>query len=244
MTSSSVLVVEDDPSITEVTVFALERAGHLVRHAATGEDALAQARRATPDIVVLDVGLPGIDGLEVCRRLRATKGALGTVPILFLSARDEEIDRVIGLEIGGDDYVTKPFSPRELAARVAAILKRASPKEVVPDEVVAHGALALDAARHEASFGGHALPLTATEFAMLRALAARPGLVLSRDQLMTAAYPDNVHVSDRTIDSHVRNLRAKLADAGAKDVIETVHGVGFKLGACTAAPGRAEPGLA
>ena len=234
MAGSNVLVVEDDPSITEVTVFALERAGHTVRHAATGEDALAMADRDAPDIVVLDVGLPGIDGLEVCRRLRARKDPLADVPILFLSARDEEIDRVLGLEIGGDDYVTKPFSPRELAARVAAILKRAAPREATLDEAVTHGALTLDSERHEARWGDTLLVVMATEFAILRALAARPGAVLSRDRLMTTAYPDNVHVSDRTIDSHVRNLRAKLAAAGGEGAVETVHGVGFKLGPCQA----------
>ena len=229
---ADVLVVEDDPSIMEVTAFALERAGHAVRKASSGEDALEAFARTAPDIVVLDVGLPGMDGLEVCRRVRAEGGAARDVPILFLSARDEEIDRVLGLEIGGDDYVTKPFSPRELAARVGAILKRARPAAPAEAEPLGHGALRLDPERHEASYAGTPLPLTATEFAMLRALAVRPGLVLSRGKLMDAAYPDNVHVSDRTIDSHVRNLRAKLAEADGHGAVETVHGVGFKLGPC------------
>lgn len=231
---ADVLVVEDDPSIMDVTAFALERAGHAVRRAASGEEALDAFARAAPDIVVLDVGLPGIDGLEVCRRVRAEGGAARDVPILFLSARDEEIDRVLGLEIGGDDYVTKPFSPRELAARVGAILKRARPAAPAVTEPLTHGALTLDPERHEASYAGAVLPLTATEFAMLRALAVRPGTVLSRSKLMDTAYPDNVHVSDRTIDSHVRNLRAKLAEAGGDGAVETVHGVGFKLGPCQA----------
>lgn len=231
---ADVLVVEDDPSIMDVTAFALERAGHAVRRAASGEAALDAFARAAPDIVVLDVGLPGMDGLEVCRRVRAEGGAARDVPILFLSARDEEIDRVLGLEIGGDDYVTKPFSPRELAARVGAILKRARPAAPAVTEPLTHGALTLDPERHEASYAGAVLPLTATEFAMLRALAVRPGTVLSRSKLMDTAYPDNVHVSDRTIDSHVRNLRAKLAEAGGDGAVETVHGVGFKLGPCQA----------
>lgn len=231
---ADVLVVEDDPSIMDVTAFALERAGHAVRRAASGEEALDAFARAAPDIVVLDVGLPGMDGLEVCRRVRAEGGAARDVPILFLSARDEEIDRVLGLEIGGDDYVTKPFSPRELAARVGAILKRARPAAPAVTEPLTHGALTLDPERHEASYAGAVLPLTATEFAMLRALAVRPGTVLSRSKLMDTAYPDNVHVSDRTIDSHVRNLRAKLAEAGGDGAVETVHGVGFKLGPCQA----------
>ena len=224
---AKLLVVEDDPGIAEVTVFALERAGHAVRHVSDGEAALDAASREAPDLVVLDVGLPGLDGLGVCRELRKASD----VPILFLSARDEEIDRVLGLEIGGDDYVTKPFSPRELVARVGVILRRA--RAAAPsDGVVRHGRLTLDADRHEAAWDGAPLSLTATEFGLLRTLSARPGAVLSRGQLMDAAYDGNIHVSDRTIDSHVRNLRGKLAGAGGEGVIETVHGVGFKLGPC------------
>ena len=224
---ANLLVVEDDPSIAEVTVFALERAGHEVTLATDGEAALAAFAERAPALIVLDVGLPKLDGLEVCRRVRKTS----EVPILFLSARGDEIDRVLGLEIGGDDYVTKPFSPRELTARVGAILRRA---EASPGAVVelAHGALSVDTERHEARWDGEALVLTATEFAMLAALAAKPGAVLSREALMTRAYPGNIHVSGRTIDSHVRNLRGKLAAAGVDEAIETVHGVGFKLGPC------------
>ncbi|MCJ2075538.1 response regulator [Methylobacterium sp. WL30] len=228
----SILVVDDDPHIREVICFALGKAGHVTQAADGGEAALAEFDRQPPRLIVLDVGLPGIDGLEVCRRVRRSSD----VPILFLSARDEEIDRVLGLEIGGDDYVTKPFSPRELVARVGIILRRVEGQRSVMegDGVLRRGSLVLDPPRHAAAYGSVALALTAVEFAMLRALAVRPGHVLSRDQLMDAAYSGRVHVSDRTIDSHVRNLRAKLAAVGCSDAIETIHGVGFRLGPCGA----------
>ncbi|MCJ2087202.1 response regulator transcription factor [Methylobacterium sp. E-005] len=226
----SILVVDDDPHIREVICFALSKAGHVTRTADGGEAALAEFDREPPRLIVLDVGLPGIDGLEVCRRVRR----YSDVPILFLSARDEEIDRVLGLEIGGDDYVTKPFSPRELVARVGIILRRFEGQRSVGegDGILRRGGLVLDPPRHAAAYSGVAVALTAVEFAMLRALAVHPGHVLNRDQLMDAAYDGRVHVSDRTIDSHVRNVRAKLSGVGCTDVIETVHGVGFRLGPC------------
>lgn len=226
----SILVVDDDPHIREVICFALGKAGHVTRVARDGDEALAELERDPARLIVLDVGLPGVDGLEVCRRVRRTS----EVPILFLSSRDEEIDRVLGLEIGGDDYVTKPFSPRELVARVGIILRRAEGRRQAPEEAGAlrRGGLILDPPRHAASFEGAAVPLTAVEFAILRALATRAGHVLERVRLMDAAYGGRVHVSDRTIDSHVRNIRAKLAMAGCADAVETVHGVGFRLGAC------------
>jgi two-component system OmpR family response regulator len=172
---------------------------------------------------VLDIGLPEIDGLDVCRQVRRA----GDLPILFLSSRADEIDRVIGIELGGDDYVTKPFSPRELVARVGAILRRSrnGERKTAP---IRHGALTVDAARASATYAGRDLSLTALELAVLGALAAAPGIVFDRKRIVAAAYPPNVHVSDRTIDSHIRNLRSKLAAAGADGVIETVHGVGFR----------------
>lgn len=226
----SILVVDDDPHIRDVICFALGKAGHATRVARDGDEALAEFARAAPRLIVLDVGLPGVDGLEVCRQVRRTSD----VPILFLSARDEEIDRVLGLEIGGDDYVTKPFSPRELVARVSIILRRAEGPRVVQtdNEVLRRGGLTLDPLRHQTSFDGSAVALTAVEFAILKALAVRPGHVLERDRLIDAAYGDRVHVSDRTIDSHMRNVRAKLAAVGCSDAVETVHGVGFRLGPC------------
>jgi two-component system OmpR family response regulator len=220
-----ILVVDDDPHIVEVICFALEKAGMSSAIARDGAEALARLEGA--DLVILDIGLPELDGLEVCRRIRKRSD----VPILFLTARSEEIDRVLGLELGGDDYVVKPFSPRELVARVTAILKRVKPKEQ-PEQssVLRQGALTLDAERFHAQFDGRPVPLTAIEFTIMRALAQRPGIVLSRDRIMEAVYSANVHVSDRTIDSHVRNIRAKFAAVGCASAIETVHGVGFRLG--------------
>jgi two-component system, OmpR family, response regulator len=223
--SHRILVVDDDPHIRDVIGFALEKAGMNAVMASDGAEALARLDGA--DLVILDIGMPEMDGLEVCRRMRKR----GDAPILFLSARSDEIDRVIGLELGGDDYVTKPFSPRELVARVSAILKRAkAPAPVEQDGVLRAGALMLDGPRFQAEFAGAGVPLTALEFAIMRMLAARPGIVFNRDRIMDAAYAANVHVSDRTIDSHVRNIRGKFAAAGCACVIDTVHGVGFRLG--------------
>jgi two-component system OmpR family response regulator len=177
--------------------------------------------------------MPEMDGLEVCRQIRKT----ADTPILFLSARDEEIDRILGLEIGGDDYVTKPFSPRELVARVNAILRRArntpAPTPIAP-KAMSHGRLVIDPDARSASFLDAPVSLTALEFDILRTLLARPGFVFTRELILDSAYAGNIHVADRTIDSHVRNIRAKMAVAGCESVIETVHGVGFKLGRCEA----------
>ena len=228
--SQRILVVDDDPHIREVICFALEKAGMAPVPAQDGAEALARFESGGADLIILDVGMPEVDGLEVCRRVRKQ----GDTPILFLSARSDEIDRVLGLELGGDDYVTKPFSPRELVARVTAILKRAKPKTEAPGgDIVRRGALTLDAPRFHAEFEGKVVPLTAIEFTIMCALAARPGVVFSRDKIMDAAYAANVHVSDRTIDSHIRNIRAKFAAVGCASAIDTVHGVGFRLGALT-----------
>jgi two-component system OmpR family response regulator len=225
-----ILVADDDPHIREVICFALEKAGMKTLAVADGAAALREVERRAPDLIVLDIGMPEMDGLEVCRRLRQRSD----VPVLFLSARDEEIDRVLGLEMGGDDYVTKPFSPRELVARVNVILRRARPAspEQADERQFAHGKLALAPASHAASFDGKPLALTAIEFSILRGFLARPTHVLDRDMVMANAYAANIHVADRTVDSHIRNIRAKLAVAGCVDVIETVHGVGFRLGRC------------
>ncbi|TIX64335.1 MAG: response regulator transcription factor, partial [Mesorhizobium sp.] len=188
-----------------------------------------QPEDAVDLLVVLDIGMPEMDGLEVCRRLRQRSD----VPVLFLSARDEEIDRILGLEMGGDDYVTKPFSPRELVARVNVILRRARPASAEAEErQFSHGGLVLMPASHGASFDGKPLALTGIEFAILKGFLARPTHVLAREAVMANAYAANIHVSERTVDSHIRNIRAKLAAAGCTDAIETVHGVGFRLGRC------------
>ncbi|UCI08254.1 response regulator transcription factor [Mesorhizobium sp. B1-1-8] len=226
----NILVADDDPHIREIICFALEKAEMKTQAVADGAAALQAVERRAPDLVVLDIGMPEMDGLEVCRRLRQKSD----VPVLFLSARDEEIDRVLGLEMGGDDYVTKPFSPRELVARVNVILRRARPAAVEEedDRQFAHGRLMLVPASHAASFGGKPLVLTAIEFAILKGFLARPLNVLGREAVMANAYQSNIHVSDRTVDSHIRNIRAKLAAVGCLDAIETVHGVGFRLGRC------------
>jgi two-component system, OmpR family, response regulator len=227
-----ILVVDDDPHIRDVISFALEKAGMTTETARDGGEALVSFRRHPPDMIILDIGMPDTDGLAVCREIRKSSN----VPILFLSARDDEIDRVIGLEIGGDDYVTKPFSPREMVARVNVILRRTAASAAPPvqgEAPLAHGALILRPLQHAAEFDGRPLDLTAIEFAILKVFLARGGAVFSRDQIMTAAYGANINVSDRTIDSHVRNIRGKLAQAGCDSVIDTVHGVGFRLGRCT-----------
>lgn len=242
--SEHILVVDDDPHICEVIVFALEKSGRTPVIAHNGTKAWDLFCAQTPDIIVLDVGLPDIDGLELCRRIRK----ISDTPILFLSARDEEIDRILGLELGGDDYVTKPFSPRELVARINVILRRRQPggPDTVPPPSPApqnqvsnttgqltHGALTMDRERHMVLLDQKTVPLTALEFEMLACLIARPGIVLSRDQLMQGAYAHNIHVSDRTIDSHIRNIRAKFAKLHCQHVIETVKSVGFRIGPCT-----------
>ena len=228
----SILLVDDDPHIRDVVRFAFEKTGMAISIAQDGKEALARFDRNVHDLIVLDIGMPEMDGLEVCRQIRKTSDT----PILFLSARDEEIDRILGLEIGGDDYVTKPFSPRELVARVNVILRRARPVAPDPadDRNFAHGKLSLTPASHGASFDGKALALTAIEFSILKGFLARPAHVLGRDLVVASAYADNIHVADRTVDSHIRNIRAKLAAAGCHDAIETVHGVGFRLGRCGA----------
>ena len=226
-----ILIADDDPHIREVIRVALKKAGMGVVEARDGREALARFASETVDIIILDIGMPERDGLDVCRQIRKSSD----VPILFLTARDDEIDRILGLEIGGDDYVTKPFSPRELVARVNVILRRVSSREADPrsaQTALTRGKLSIDPAQHAAAFGGKPLRLTAIEFGILRAFLSRPTAVFNRDQLMGAAYQFNIQVSDRTIDSHIRNIRAKLAAVGCDDAIETIHGVGFRLGLC------------
>ncbi|MBR1087405.1 response regulator transcription factor [Bradyrhizobium manausense] len=226
-----ILIVDDEGHIREVIRVALKKAGMDVVEARDGREALLRFAADRPDLIVLDIGMPEFDGLDVCREIRKSSD----VPILFLSARDEEIDRILGLEIGGDDYVTKPFSPRELVARVNVILRRLSPRSgeaKAEPGALSQGGLLIDPEQHVATFAGAPLKLTAIEFGILRAFLTRPTSVFSREQLMRAAYQLNIQVSDRTIDSHIRNIRAKLAALACDNVIETIHGVGFKLGRC------------
>lgn len=231
---AKILVVDDDANIREVVCFALKKAGYQTCVADNGEQALQLVASEAPDLLVLDILMPELDGTEVCRRLRADP-RYTALPIIFLSSKDDEIDRVVGLELGGDDYVSKPFSPRELVARVKARLRglQAASRPLVTR--LAHGCLALDIEQYKAWWNERELDLTPTEFGVLRTLLARPGKVCTRDHLMNEAYELNRIVSDRTIDSHLRHVRAKLAEAGgapAGEAIETVHGVGYKLGAC------------
>jgi two-component system OmpR family response regulator len=225
-----ILIVDDELHIREVIRVALRKAGMTVFEARDGKEALARFADDRPDLIVLDVGMPEFDGLHVCREIRKSSD----VPILFLSARDDEIDRVLGLEIGGDDYVTKPFSPRELVARVNVILRRITSRgpDAGGSSALLQGRLSVYPEQHVAEFAGTPLRLTAIEFGILRAFLTRPTLVFSREQIMNAAYQLNIQVSDRTIDSHIRNIRAKLSAANCDNVIETIHGVGFKLGRC------------
>ena len=222
---AKILVADDDPGIRDVICYALQREGFAHDIAADGEEALRKALSGAFDLVVLDIGMPERDGLDVCREIRKHS----ELPILFLSARDEEIDRILGLELGADDYVTKPFSPRELTARIKAILKRAAAATSESDEEYTHGPLRLLVGARQVECHGKPVTLTAREFDLLHALMRRPTMVFTRAQLMAAVYGEGFHVSERTIDSHVRNVRAKLAEAGCDKVIETVHGVGFRL---------------
>jgi two-component system OmpR family response regulator len=223
-----ILVADDDPHIRDIICFALEKAGMKTVAARDGAEAVRRFIEFPPDLIILDVGMPEMDGLEVCRQIRKT----AETPILFLSARDEEIDRVLGLEIGGDDYVVKPFSPRELVARVGAILRRIQTRPAVLPNLLTQGGLVLDSLAHAVAFEGEPIALTAIEFAILKTLLARPGQVFSREQILDAAYGGTVYVADRTIDSHIRNIRAKLAAEGCDNAIDTVHGVGFRIGRC------------
>lgn len=228
--SHHILIVDDDPQIRSVLRIALKQAGMECTEAGDGAEGLAKAGSGRFDLVVLDIGLPEMDGLEVCRRLRAQD----QTPVLFLTARDDEIDRVLGFELGGDDYVTKPFSPRELVARIKAILKRAGAGdgETITSGAVQRGNLMIDPTRHQCRVNAAPVALTAREMGILTQLMTRPEQVMPRPALTDAVYGTNIHVSDRTLDSHLRNLRAKLAEAGCADAIETVHGVGIRMGAC------------
>jgi len=222
-----VLVVDDDPHIREVVCFALERAGFATLIATNGVEAIDQHRIHDPDLIVLDVLMPELDGLAVCRELRN----ISAVPIVLLSSRDEEVDRILGLDMGADDYVGKPFSPRELVARVKANLRRRgelSGGESIRDEVLRVDDYEINHDRFEATWQTQPLTLTQTEFHLLRTLAERPDKVFTRDALMQRAYDVRRVVSQRTIDSHIRRLRQKLLAIGAPG-IHTVHGVGYRL---------------
>jgi phosphate regulon transcriptional regulator PhoB len=224
--SSRVLIVEDERDIRELVVHHLKREGYQVSAASSGEEALRQVQAAPPDLVILDLMMPSMDGLEVCRRLRQDP-ATASLPIVMLTAKGDEVDRVLGLEIGADDYIVKPFSPKELLARVRAVLRRSRP---APDAAPLRlGGLLIDLGTHTASVGGLALALTPKEFDLLRALVEARGRVLSREFLLDRVWgsPRASEIESRTVDVHVRRLRVQLGPEGRR--ILTVKSVGYRL---------------
>jgi two-component system, OmpR family, response regulator len=221
----TILVVDDDAHLREVVEYALTKEGLAVEVAADGAAALARLERGGIDLVVLDVLMPELGGLEVCRQIRAR----GQLPIIFLSSKAEEIDRILGLELGGDDYLAKPFSPRELVARVRAVLRRprAEKAPAAAAALLTVGPVSLDPARHEVSCNGQPIQLTVTEFTVLQTLLRRPGQVMTREVLVNEVYSFDHFITERTIDTHVRRIRSKFRPAG-HDPIETIHGLGYK----------------
>jgi two-component system, OmpR family, response regulator len=219
----TVLVVEDETSIASFVALYLKNAGYKVRTVGTGEAALEQVGDERPDLIVLDLMLPDLDGIEVCRRIRKTS----EIPILMLTARDEDVDKIIGLEVGADDYLTKPFNPRELVARVKSILRRAVPeRREIETKEIKHGDLAIDAGRRTVHVGKEEIQLAPKEFDLLWELLDHRGLVLTRDQLLERVWGYTFAGDTRTVDVHVRQLRRKLGDASP---IVTVWGVGYKV---------------
>jgi DNA-binding response OmpR family regulator len=221
--TQTILVVEDESSIASFVSLYLKNAGYVVRTAPTGTEALAQAGTGESSLIILDLMLPDIDGIEVCRRIRKSSD----VPILMLTARDEDVDKIIGLEVGADDYLTKPFNPRELVARVKSILRRATPeKRQIESAQLRHGDLLVDAGRREVRVGEEEVQLAPKEFDLLWELLDHKGLVLTRDQLLERVWGYTFAGDTRTVDVHVRQLRRKLGDASP---IVTVWGVGYKV---------------
>ncbi|HVJ22055.1 MAG TPA: response regulator transcription factor [Polyangiaceae bacterium] len=220
----TILVVDDEPRIRDVVEYALGREGFDVVAANNGEEALDKVRAGGIDLIVLDVLMPELDGLSVCRSVRA----VSQVPIIFLSSRAEEVDRIMGLELGGDDYVTKPFSPRELTTRVKAVLRRTSGAQTRPSgDSISHGDVEIDRSKHEVKVRGERVTLTVTEFSILETLLEQPGRLFTRAQLIQRAYAHDNHITERTVDTHVRRIRSKLRPFDV-DVIETVHGLGYR----------------
>ena len=224
MTSELILLVDDEPSIVQLARMYLERENFRVEAAGDGEAALESIQRLTPDLVVLDVMLPRLDGFEVCRRLRAENNP---VPVIMLTARDEDIDKILGLELGADDYLTKPFNPRELVARVKAILRRAERAARPDTDTIRLGDLMVDPVRREVHIADKALDLRTQEFEVLFVLAGQPGRVFTREQLLQQAWGFDFYGQTRTVDVHVAHLRKKLA--GSSVNIETITGIGYKL---------------
>lgn len=228
MPGETILVVDDEAHILELIRFNLESAGYRVELAEDGEAALKFCQQQVPDLIILDIMLPGIDGLEVCKRLRISN-ATAKVPIIMLTAKGEEIDKVVGLEIGADDYITKPFSIRELMARVKAILRRAESADPEP-KLIKAGDLTIDTSRYEVYKNGEKLDFTLKEFELLKLLVLNQGKVLSRDYLLDQVWGYEYFGETRTVDVHIRHIRQKLDDnADASNYIETIRGVGYKF---------------
>ena len=224
MGNRKILIVEDDRDIVEMITYNLRADGYEVLSAFTGKDGITLARRERPDLIILDIMLPVMDGFEVCRVLKSAE-ATACVPIIILSAKSQETDKIVGLELGADDYVTKPFSPRELIARIKAVLRRNQERQ--PRGEITRGQIVIDSTKHKVLVRKQEIELTATEFRLLECLAQRPGVVLSRSQLLEAVGGDESMVYDRTVDAHIKSLRRKLDKA--KDYIETVRGVGYRF---------------
>ena len=226
MAQATMLLVEDDAALAELLVWHFEREGFRVAHTADGEEALLLARERAPDIVLLDWMVEGLSGLEVCRRLRRLP-ATANVPIIMLTARGEEEDRVRGLETGADDYVTKPFSPRELVARVNAVLRRVRP--ALAGEELAFADIAMDTVRHRVVRGGQPVALGPTEFRLLKHFLEHPGRVFSREQLLDAVWTHDSDIESRTVDVHIRRLRKAINGEGMPDLVRTVRSAGYAL---------------
>ncbi len=228
MSKTRILIVEDDADIRELLQYSLAREGHEVAVAADGKAGLAAARRSVPDLVLLDLMLPGTDGLEVCRQLRADRATNGAA-IIMVTAKGEESDVVLGLGLGADDYVVKPFKTSELVARVKAVLRRTREETRLPDDrrALVQGPLRIDPERHRVALDGEDVILTATEFRILHYLASRPGRVFTRDQILTASMGQNSMVLERNIDVHVRSIRRKLGRH--RDMVETVRAIGYRF---------------
>jgi two-component system phosphate regulon response regulator PhoB len=225
MAKGRILVIDDEKDLIELVRYNLEKEGYSVRSSHDGESGLSMATKELPDLLVVDLMLPGIDGLDVCRSLRSDKRT-ARIPIIMLTAKSAESDRILGLELGADDYVTKPFSPRELVARIKAVLRRTVAPQA-PSEVIQRGNLIIDLARRAVSCGGESIVLTATEFRLLQFFATRPGRVFSRAELIDGVLGRDVMVEDRTIDVHITGLRKKLGECG--EWIETVRGFGYRF---------------
>jgi two-component system, OmpR family, alkaline phosphatase synthesis response regulator PhoP len=229
MAKGIVLIIDDEADLIELVRYNLENEGFTVISAVDGESGLSLAVSRRPDIIVIDLMLPGIDGLEVCRRLRADAGT-ARIPIVILTAKASEADRIVGLELGADDYVTKPFSPRELSARLKALLRRSAGFQQLP-ALIRHGSLSIDPTSHEVRCSNRRIDLTATEYRLLQFLASHPGFVYSRNSIIDGALGRDITVLERTIDVHIMSLRKKLGKCGVW--IETIRGFGYRFNEVT-----------